>query len=104
MLIGDRILPTLGLTFMSIIWALVIGILIGMVSAIFRNRWPDHIGMFTAVSGISLPNFWLGLVFIQLFSVQLGIFPTRGASGWTSYIMPSFALEIGRASCRESVE
>jgi len=94
-LIGDRILPTLGLTFMSIIWALVIGILIGMVSAIFRNRWPDHIGMFTAVSGISLPNFWLGLVFIQLFSVQLGIFPTGGASGWKSYIMPSFALGAG---------
>src|SRR5690625_6442283 len=80
---------------MSILWALVIGIFIGMVSAIFRHRWPDHIGMFTAVSGISLPNFWLGLVFIQLFSVQLGIFSTGGASGWKSYIMPSFALGSG---------
>ncbi|AZU64422.1 ABC transporter permease [Neobacillus mesonae] len=94
-LIGDRIMPTLGLTFLSILWALVVGILIGVVSAVFRNKWPDHLGMFTAVSGISLPNFWVGLVLIQLFSVQLGIFPTGGAEGWKSYIMPSFALGAG---------
>lgn len=94
-LISDRIMPTLGLTFLSIIWALVIGILIGIISAIFRNKWPDHLGMFTAVSGISLPNFWVGLVLIQVFSVQLGLFPTGGADGWKSYIMPSFALGAG---------
>ncbi|MEI3605362.1 ABC transporter permease subunit [Pseudogracilibacillus sp. SE30717A] len=94
-LIGDRILPTLGLTFLSIAWALIIGILIGIISAVFRNRWPDHLGMFTAVSGISLPNFWIGLVLIQIFSVQLGLFPTGGAEGFKSYIMPSFALGAG---------
>ncbi len=94
-LIGERILPTLGLTFLSIIWALVVGILLGIVSAVYRNKWPDHLGMFTAVSGISLPNFWVGLVLIQIFSVQLGIFPTGGAEGWKSYIMPSFALGAG---------
>ncbi len=94
-LIGDRILPTLGLTFLSIAWALIIGILIGIISAAFRNRWPDHLGMFTAVSGISLPNFWIGLVLIQVFSVQLGLFPTGGAEGFKSYIMPSFALGAG---------
>lgn len=94
-LIGDRILPTLGLTFLSIAWALIIGILIGIISAAFRNRWSDHLGMFTAVSGISLPNFWIGLVLIQVFSVQLGLFPTGGAEGFKSYIMPSFALGAG---------
>ncbi|NGP45125.1 ABC transporter permease subunit [Bacillaceae bacterium SIJ1] len=94
-LIGDRIMPTLGLTFMSISWALVIGILLGIVSAVFRNRWPDHLGMLTAVSGISLPNFWVGLVLIQIFSVQLGWLPTGGNEGWQSYILPSFALGAG---------
>ncbi len=94
-LIGDRIFPTLGLTFLSIAWALIIGILIGIISAVFRNKWPDHLGMFTAVSGISLPNFWIGLVLIQVFSVQLGLFPTGGAEGFKSYIMPSFALGAG---------
>ncbi|WEG19218.1 ABC transporter permease subunit (plasmid) [Alkalihalophilus pseudofirmus] len=95
-LIGDRIMPTLGLTFLSIIWALVIGILLGVVSAVFRDKWPDRLGMLTAVSGISLPNFWVGLVCIQLFAVQLGLFPTGGAdAGWKSYILPSFALGAG---------
>ncbi|SDM56735.1 nickel ABC transporter permease [Sediminibacillus halophilus] len=95
-LILDRVMPTLGLTFLSIIWALVIGILIGVLSAVFRDKWPDRLGMLTAVSGISLPNFWLGLVLIQLFSVQLGLFPTGGDdAGWKSYILPSFALGAG---------
>ncbi|WP_225064031.1 ABC transporter permease [Pseudalkalibacillus sp. A8] len=94
-LIGERIMPTLGLTFMSIGWALVVGILLGVISAVFRNKWPDHLGMLTAVSGISLPNFWVGLVLIQLFSVQLGLLPTGGAEGWKSYLMPSFALGAG---------
>ncbi|MDV2684270.1 ABC transporter permease subunit [Alkalihalophilus lindianensis] len=95
-LIADRIMPTLGLTFLSITWALIIGILLGVVSAVFRDKWPDRLGMLTAVSGISLPNFWVGLVCIQLFSVHLGLFPTGGAdAGWKSYILPSFALGAG---------
>lgn len=94
-LIGERIMPTLGLTFLSISWALVVGILLGVLSAVFRNKWPDHAGMVVAVSGISLPNFWVGLVLIQLFSVQLGILPTGGADDWKSYLLPSFALGAG---------
>ncbi|MGX9929741.1 ABC transporter permease subunit [Virgibacillus sp. Bac332] len=94
-LIGERIMPTLGLTFLSIGWALVVGILLGIISAVFRNKWPDYLGMLTAVSGISLPNFWVGLVLIQLFSVQLGLLPTGGADAWQSYLMPSFALGAG---------
>jgi glutathione transport system permease protein len=95
-LIADRIIPTLALTFLSIVWALVIGILLGIVSAVFRDKWPDRLGMLTAVSGISLPNFWVGLVCIQLFSVHLGLFPSGGTDeGWKSYILPSFALGAG---------
>lgn len=94
-LIGERIMPTLGLTFLSIGWALVVGILLGVMSAVFRNKWPDHAGMVVAVSGISLPNFWIGLVLIQLFSVQLGILPSGGADDWKSYLLPSFALGAG---------
>lgn len=95
-LIADRIGPSLLLTFFSILWALVLGILLGIISAVFRDRLPDRLGMLTAVSGISLPNFWLGLVAIQIFSVQLGWLPTGGISdGLKSYILPSFALGAG---------
>lgn len=94
-LIGERFLPSLQLSFLSIGWAFVAGVLIGIVSSVFRNRWPDYLGMITAISGISVPNFWLGLVMIQLFAVTFNIFPTGGNETWQAYILPSIALGAG---------
>jgi glutathione transport system permease protein len=91
----DRFMPSIYLTLASMVWALVIGLLIGTLSAVFKNKWPDYLGMVTAVSGISLPGFWLGLILIQVFSVQLGWFPTGGAEGWKSYVLPSLTLGAG---------
>jgi glutathione transport system permease protein len=91
----DRFLPSIYLTLLSMGWAVIIGLLIGTISAVFKNKWPDYIGMVTAVSGISLPGFWLGLILIQIFSVQLGWFPTGGSDGWQSYILPSITLGAG---------
>ncbi|MBW7460465.1 ABC transporter permease subunit, partial [Paenibacillus sepulcri] len=75
--------------------ALIAGVLIGIVSAINRNKWPDYSGMLAAISGISVPGFWLGLVLIQLFSVELGWFPTGGIDSWKSYVLPSITLGAG---------
>lgn len=94
-MLESRFLPTIILTFTSLGWALVIGLLIGIVTAVNRGKWPDYIGMLAAISGISLPGFWLGLVLIQIFSVQLGWFPTGGIDTWQSYILPSFTLGAG---------
>ena len=80
--IGDRFMPTLLLTLTSMIWSVIFGLVIGVVSAVWRNRLPDRIGMTAAVSGISFPAFALGMVLMQIFSVQLGWFPTVGASTW----------------------
>jgi glutathione transport system permease protein len=60
-------------------WAVVFGMGIGIVSAVWRNRWPDRVGMTLAVSGISFPAFALGMLFMQVFSVKLGWLPTVGA-------------------------
>ncbi len=91
----NRFSVTMALTFMSLGWALVLGLLIGTISAVFRNKWPDYVGMLTAISGISLPGFWLGLILIQVFSVTLGWFPTGGVESWKSYVLPSLTLGAG---------
>lgn len=90
--IAERFMPTLLLTLASMGWAVVLGMSIGVVSAVFRNQWPDRLGMTIAVSGISFPAFALGMLLMQVFSVQLGWLPTVGADGWKHYILPSLTL------------
>ncbi|HZP88176.1 MAG TPA: glutathione ABC transporter permease GsiC [Burkholderiales bacterium] len=90
--IGERFMPTLWLTVASMAWSVVFGLIIGMVSAVWHNRWPDRLGMTLAVSGISFPAFALGMVLMQVFSVQLGWLPTVGADTPRHYILPSLTL------------
>ncbi|MFC7395428.1 glutathione ABC transporter permease GsiC [Scopulibacillus cellulosilyticus] len=97
-MLAQRFMPTFWLSVWSLLWALVFGLLIGVISATKRNKWQDYSGMFAAVSGISLPSFWLGLMLIQIFSVQLGWLPTGGLDSWKSYILPSLTLGAGIAA------
>ena len=90
--IAERFMPTLLLTLASMGWAVVLGMSIGVVSAVYRNEWPDRLGMTIAVSGISFPAFALGMLLMQVFSVQLGWLPTVGADSWRHYILPSLTL------------
>jgi len=90
--IGSRFLPTLWLTLTSMVWSVIFGLVIGVVSAVWRNRWPDRLGMALAVSGISFPAFPLGMLLMQVFSVELGWLPTIGADSWQHYILPSITL------------
>lgn len=90
--IAERFMPTLLLTLASMGWAVVLGMTIGVVSAVFRNEWPDRIGMTIAVSGISFPAFALGMLLMQIFSVKLGWLPTVGADSWRHYVLPSLTL------------
>nr|WP_315597531.1 glutathione ABC transporter permease GsiC [uncultured Cupriavidus sp.] len=90
--IGERFLPTLYLTVSSMVWAVIFGMAIGISSAVWRNKWPDRLGMTLAVSGISFPAFALGMLLMEVFSVQLGWLPSIGADSWKHYILPSLTL------------
>ncbi len=90
--IADRFAPTFWLTVCAMAWSVVFGMGIGIVSAVWRNRWPDRLGMTLAVSGISFPAFALGMVLMQVFAVQLNWLPTVGADTWKHYILPSLTL------------
>ena len=96
--VADRFGPTLLLTVAAMAWALVFGLLIGIVSAVKRGRWPDRLGMAFAVSGISMPPFALGILLMEVFSVWLGWFPTVGAESWRHYVLPSITLGAGVAA------
>jgi glutathione transport system permease protein len=96
--IAERFMPTLLLTITSMVWSVLFGMAIGISSAVFRNQWPDRLGMAIAVSGISFPAFALGMLLMQVFSVQLGWLPTVGADSWRHYILPSLTLGAGVAA------
>ena len=90
--IAERFGPTFWLTVMAMVWSVVLGMFLGIVSAVWRNKWPDRLGMTLAVSGISFPSFALGMLLMQVFSVELGWLPTYGAESWKHYILPSITL------------
>jgi glutathione transport system permease protein len=91
--IALRYLPTMYLAFAGMAWSLAIGVFFGAVAAIYNGRWQDHLAMLLSVSGISVPQFWLGLLAIQLFAVYLGWFPVAGFTGrWSELVLPSFTL------------
>lgn len=94
-LIASRMQYTLKLVFAGLLWAPVLGIFIGVICAIFRGKPLDHFGMLFAITGLSAPGFWLGLMGIEIFAVRLGWLPTAGLDTWKGYILPSIVMGTG---------
>lgn len=72
----------------------LIGIPLGVLAAIHRNHWQDRVATSVAMFCISVPDFWLALMMIRIFSLKLGWLPSFGAESFTSYIMPVIAGAI----------
>ena len=94
-MIASRMHFTLRRVVAGMIWAPFLGIFIGVLCAIFRGKGFDHFGMLFAITGLSAPGFWLGLMGIEIFSVRLGLLPTAGLENWRGYILPSLVMGTG---------
>ncbi|MWB77632.1 ABC transporter permease subunit [Pseudooceanicola sp. 216_PA32_1] len=83
------------LTASALFISVALGLLIGAWAAVARNRAPDTIGMGIAITFMSIPSFWLGLLFILLFAVQLQWFPVVGGTSLAGLVLPALTLGIG---------
>lgn len=93
---------TLQLTLMGLVIAIVVSLLLGITSAVFRDRWPDQLIRIVSLAGVAAPAFWIALLLVQWLAVGKGLFPTSGYvsmndsfSGWlNSMTLPAVALAM----------
>ena len=105
-LFRDRLLVTLPLSLMAILFALVIAIPLGIYAATHQNRVGDYGAMIFSQIGLAVPAFWAGILMILLFSIKLGWMSAGGFVWWSedpwgavkSLLMPAFALGLIRAA------
>lgn len=88
----DAAAMTLRLNILSFIIATSIAIPVGVFAAIKRYSWFDYGSMLGSTIGVAVPNYWIGLMLIVIFSVNLGWLPPYGADSWKGYILPVFVL------------
>ena len=92
-----RLPNTLILAASALLIASVIGLTFGFIAAYKRGSWLDTTLMTTAILGVSMPHFWLGLILLFYFAVQLGWFPVAG-SGFPNLVLPALTLGLTNAA------
>jgi peptide/nickel transport system permease protein len=91
-LVLERMPPTIYLTLAGLVVALLISLPLGIIAALRRHSWVDSLCTAVAVAGQATPLFWLGIMMIIIFSVQLRLLPASGYGTWQNFLMPSFCL------------
>ena len=90
--VRGRLWATVQLTIAAFLLIVVIGVPIGILAAVRRGSIPDLLARLVALVGQAMPNFWLGLLLIFIFSVQLGWLPTGGRGGFENLVLPAITL------------
>jgi len=94
-LIAQNLPHSLALGTLALLFSTVIGIGTGTLAAIYKDSMIDRTVMTLILLGSTVPSFWLGLLMILLFAVQLGWFPVSGARSWSAIVLPVLTIGIG---------
>jgi peptide/nickel transport system permease protein len=94
----NRLPATMKLALGAMVVSVLISIPLGILSAVKSGTLWDNAGMVLALLGLSMPNFWLGLLLIILFSLGLGWFPSGGDTGFLSIILPAITIGTGHTA------
>ena len=93
-IVMERLPPTIVLVAAGFAFGVLLGVVIGIVSGMRPGGWVDRIAVTLGLLGVSLPQFWIGLVFIVIFSVGLGWLPTSGSGGIAHLVLPAIVLSL----------
>jgi peptide/nickel transport system permease protein len=88
----DRFPNTVKLSIAAMVFAVIIGLPVGVLSAVKLNSWFDNVGKMFALMGQALPGFLVAILLMLFFSVILRILPTSGMGSWKHYVMPAFTM------------
>ncbi len=94
----QRLPNTLRLASLAMLVAILMSVPLGIIAAVNQNSWKDTLAMIFALVGLSMPNFWLGLLLMLLFSLKLGWFPSGGSEGALSVVLPAVTVGVGLAA------
>lgn len=94
-LIAQNLPHSLALGGLALIFSTMVGIGAGALAAIFRESALDRAVMTLILAGSTVPSFWLGLLMILIFAVQLGWFPVSGARSWQALVLPVMTVGLG---------
>src|SRR5512143_1706074 len=96
--IMDNLPSTLQLTLAGLLVAAVAGTTLGILAAVRHRTWADAASMLIALLGVSMPSFWLGLLFIFLFSLNLRWFAATGGGDLSHLVLPALTLGLGASA------
>jgi ABC-type dipeptide/oligopeptide/nickel transport system permease component len=93
-IVVSRLWPTIQLLVMGLSVAVVGGVLLGITCAVWKDRLSDFLISSFAIAGQSMPSFWLGILLIQFFALDMKLLPTSGIGDFSHLILPSITLSM----------